>query len=39
MYKRLEEKEKLYAYIDYLTEVFNRRALIETLQQEIARNK
>ena len=37
MYKRLEEKEKLYAYIDYLTEVFNRRALIETLQQEIAR--
>ena len=35
--KELEDKVKSFAYIDYLTEIFNRRALIEQLQAEIAR--
>jgi len=37
VHKQLQDKEKSFAYIDYLTEIFNRRALIENLQQEMAR--
>lgn len=36
-HKMLEEKEKSFAYIDYLTEIYNRRALIDNLQNEMAR--
>ncbi len=35
-HKMLEDKES-FAYIDYLTEIYNRRALIDNLQNEMAR--
>ncbi|MDD4642608.1 MAG: GGDEF domain-containing protein [Erysipelotrichaceae bacterium] len=37
--KKIAEQEKLFAYFDYLTGIYNRRAIMDNLQQEMARVK
>lgn len=39
LYQEAKEQERRYAYIDYLTGIYNRRALIDSLEHEIARAK
>lgn len=39
LYQEVKEQERRYAFIDYLTGIYNRRALIDSLEHEIARAK